>query len=275
MTRHEIGIVDVRNIVKAINKVYDYDFSNYALTSFKRRLEHLMSAYNLETPEQLIEMASNNQDDFLEQFLTDISIESTEMFRDPSLWIYLRDVFFPQQINDSKKYTIWFPAVVSGDELYSLAILLKESGFIDKTEIYASYRSDTILKNIKDGIFKPEKIETSIFNYNRFNGNGTLTDYLTVKEVPHKDTALIEHVNFIKQKNSFENSPENVNLIFFRNQMIYFNQVLQDKVLNVFSERLIKRGCLIIGHKESLNTYDADHNFVLLNDIERIYKKTT
>ncbi len=274
MIIQEIGIVDVRNIVKTINEIYGYNFSNFALTSLKRRLERLIMQYEMENPEELISTIKKKEDGFFDQLLKDIGVGSTEMFRDPSFWVFLRDELLPSSIDDKKKFIIWLPSVISGDELFSLAILLDEAGYSDNVEIYASYTSDACYDEIKNGYFRPERIETSVFNYSRFNSHKSLTEYFTIKDnVPYRDTSLIKNVKFIKQNINFENSPKKVNLIIFRNQMIYFNQILQEKVLKIFSDCLIKKGILIIGSKESLNTYEADHNFVMINEVERIYKK--
>ena len=122
----ELGIVDIREIIKNILSKYGYDFSEFALTSFKHRLEKLIIKNNLSGVDGLLKKLKNNKE-FFDIFLHEISVPSTEMFRDPSLWRWLRDELFAN-INEKNltRFKIWFPNSVSGGELYSLAILLRE-----------------------------------------------------------------------------------------------------------------------------------------------------
>ena len=135
---NELGIISIREIIRIIKEMHGCDFSVFALTSFKNRLERLMIKYNLQSPDNLIKKIQE-EPDFFEDFMYDISVPSTEMFRDPSLWRWLREDFLPGAIQNSPaRYRIWLPQCVSGGELFSLAILLHEGKWLDKVQIIAS-----------------------------------------------------------------------------------------------------------------------------------------
>jgi len=269
----EIGIVDARNIIKTIKEIYKYDFTDYALTSFKRRLEKIIETYNLKYADILIHRLKEDPD-FFDKFLYGTSVETTEIFRDPSLWRLLRNEFFPRLLRNSNKFKIWIPASSSGEELYSMLILLKESNFLEKVQIIVSCFSNQNIEAIKSGLFNPKKIEVGIENYQRFNGKFELSDLYTIKNnIAYWDASLLNNVILEKQNIFFDNAPAKINLILFRNQIIYYNQTLQDKIVKVMHKSLVTGGYLIIGVKESLGNYIRDKYFVLENESENIYKK--
>ena len=113
----EIGIVDTRNIIKLIQEKYACDFSDYALTSFKRRLENILLVRNLKHPEILMSKIKEDRN-FYDKFLDEIAVPSSEMFRDPSLWRLLRDETIPKLYQETPNFKIWLPGVVSGDEVH-------------------------------------------------------------------------------------------------------------------------------------------------------------
>lgn len=268
----EIGIVDYRAIIKAIKDTYDYDFNDYALTSLKRRIERLLVLHGIKSPELLIDRVREDKN-YFQLFLREVAVEATEMFRDPSLWRYLRDFLLPQLVNVNYIPKIWLPSNVSGDELFSLLILLKELNYNEKFEIYASYTNEHSIEQIKKGLLKNSKIEVSRENYERFQGTGKLTDYYTLRnDNAIRDTSLLKNVHFVKQNINFDNPPQDVKLILFRNQLIYYNQTLHDKIIKLFFECTLTGGYLIIGAKEQVGSMGLKY-FKLINEAESVYKK--
>ncbi len=271
----ELGIVDIREIVRIIKKSYDYDFSNFALTSFKYSLEKVMAVNGLINAENLFRKLSDAPD-FFDSFLHDLFIPSTEMFRDPSLWRWLREEHFynmPERHLDN--YKIWIPQCISGAELYSLCILLKEIDLIDKVKIFASVYSNKSLEFIKSGRYPLKKLEVSKENYVRFQGSNTLETYYTLSNNEAiRDTSLIKSVEFIKDDINFSKAPQNLKLILFRNVMIYYNPTLQNLILDKMNKSLSAAGNLIIGIKETLKPSNAlSTSFELINNNESIYKR--
>jgi len=268
----EIGILDYRNIIKVINETYNYDFSDYSLTSLKRRFERSIQNHNIKHVDIFIERLHDDKL-FFNQFLQEISIESTEMFCDPSFWRFLRDELLPLIFNDVNKLKIWLPSCVSGDELFSLAIVLNEESWLNKTEIIVTCQNDLIIEQIKKGLLRNNKIDVSNDNYTRYQGKGQLTDYYSIiGEQAIRDSSLMKNVNFIKQNINFDNSPQDIKLILCRNQLIYYTQSLHDRVLKVFYDSLITGGHLVLGAKEQVGLISSKY-FRLINEPESVYKK--
>lgn len=275
MNRYEIGIVETRNVIKTLLDTYGYDFRDFALTSFKRRLEDVIMKNGLKDSEGLINRLLKNKD-FFEHFLKDITPETTEMFRDPSLWRSLREDIIPAIEKNNSKLKIWVAAFDSGEEIYSLCILLKEMDLLDKFQITASTISDEVTKKIKSGQLDIKQLEVNEANYERSNGTRRYTDYHTTANNSGTiliDTSLVENVSFVKQDTLFSNAPSGMRLVLFRNQLIYFNQLLQDKSLNAVHNSLAPGGYLVLGAKETLENTNSNNKFTVVNDSEKIYKK--
>lgn len=269
----EIGIIDTRNIIRLINELYHYDFSDFALTSFKRRLENLISIYNLKQADNLLTRLREDKE-FIDIFLHEIMVEPTEMFRDPSLWRLLRDEYLPQVAKNNPKFKVWFPTAVSGEEIYSFLILIKEIGLVNNYEIIVSYCSKKSKDIINSGRIKSEKIEVSKENYTRFHGALRFEDYYTIKDNTYFfNEELFKNIAFIKQDLTFENFPKSFDLIFFRNQMLYYNQGLQDRILDIIYESLSYNGYLVAGIREKLSLADAKKFFRVVDPNENIYQK--
>jgi chemotaxis protein methyltransferase CheR len=270
----ELGIVDIREIYKAVKEIYDYDFSQYAMTSFKQRLEKLIIKNNISNAENLIHKLKNNPE-FFDMFLYEISVPSTEMFRDPSLWRWLREEYLPAAIDKSiGRFKIWLPNCVSGGELYSLAIVLHELDLFDKADILATTISNKSIEYIKEGRYELKKTEVSNENYKRFQGVCDFTDYYTLdRYYAFRDTGLIKDVEFKKQNINFDDSPQNVKLILFRNNLIYFNPSLQEKILQHMYNCLSAGGYLILGIREKIRNLTIIKDFEIINEAEGVYKK--
>jgi chemotaxis protein methyltransferase CheR len=270
----ELGIVDIREIIKSIKTICDCDFSLYALTSFKQRLERFMQMYSIPSGDVLIKKL-NDEPGFLDLFLYEISVPSTEMFRDPSLWRWLREDFFPETLKrNTGKLRIWLPQCVSGGELFSLTILLSEMGWSDKVQIIASGISDKGFENIRQGFYDLKKIEVSEENYRRFNGTSNLSAYYKIdRNYAIRNISLIDQVEFKKLNINFDHAPQNCKLILFRNSLIYYNPSQQERLLNVLYESLSVAGTLILGIREKITTIGSNREFELINATESVYRK--
>jgi chemotaxis protein methyltransferase CheR len=271
----ELGIVDIREIIKVVKSTYNYDFSNHALTSFKQRLERLMTLYAIDSANGLIKKIKDDQS-FFDTFLHEIAVPSTEMFRDPSLWRWLREEYFPNYIDNKTtgRFKIWLPACVSGGELYSLVILLNEMEIVDKVQLIASSVSDKSIDIIRKGVYDLKKLEVSQENYKRFNGTSELSAYYrSERDCVVRNTALIESVEFKKLNINFDNAPQNVRLILFRNNLIYYNPTMQERVLQTLHRSLSVSGHLVLGIRERISGIAATKDFEYINEAESIYRK--
>ena len=271
----ELGIVDIREIIRIIQKVHKFDFSNFALTSFKYNLEKVIAKNGLLTIGNLFRKISE-ESEFFDTFLNDFFVPSTEMFRDPSLWRWLRESYFPNlSERHLDSFKIWLPQCVSGAELYTLCILLKEMKLLDRVKIYASVYSKKSIEYIKEGNYPVKKLEVSIENYKRFKGISEFDAYYSmVNNEVIRDASLISSVKFIQDDFYFSNAPQNVKLILFRNALIYYNPSFQNKVLEIMNKTLSASGSLIIGVMEDIKPTNAiGASFELLNNSESVYKR--
>jgi chemotaxis protein methyltransferase CheR len=269
----ELGIVDSRNILKLLNDQYHLDFNDYAMISLRRRIENSIQLHSMRFPDMLITRLKEDPS-FLDVFLHEISVESTELFRDPSLWRLLRDEFFPRLIRPGLPFTIWIPSCVSGDELYTLCIVLSECNLKANVTIIAGYLSETSLPQIHTGSIKPAKLEVSAENYKRYQGKNNFQDYFT-GEAPlvSKKADLLASVKFVKRSLNFENAPKGVDMVIFRNQLVYYNQSLSDRITGLIWDTLTPGGHLLVGVKEQVQSPGELKTFRLVNENESIYQK--
>lgn len=269
----DIGIVDTKKIIGIIKDNYGHDFSNYALTTFKRRLIRIIQLHNLQNVVNLISRLEEDKY-FFEKFLDDLLIEQTELFRDPSLWRLIRDIYLPE-LRRSRDIKIWFPYTTSGDEVHSMAVLLKEAGILEESKMVVSGLSERILNRVKlGGMYDLKKLESSDANYKRFNERNQLSDYYTMSNSRAvMDPELLKNTEFKVHDPSREDALPGFRLIICRNQLIYFNQNLHDQVTKSISEGLIASGYLILGAKENLEGCSVAPKYILINREEKIYKK--
>ncbi|MDR1155552.1 MAG: hypothetical protein LBL04_12675 [Bacteroidales bacterium] len=266
----DIGIREIRQLTGFIKETHGVDYTDYALTSFKRRVEDFLVAnkYGLDTV--MIKLESK---DFLDYFAGRIAVGATELFRDPTFWILLKNIYLAHILKEQSKARIWLPMCASGEEFYSLAILLKESGWIDRAEIYVSSMSNQSLEAIKRGWMEYEKLEISTRNYARFQGAGQLSDYFKrVDDDIHFDSSLFANTRFFKEGLEFNEELPPMHLILFRNQMIYFNPTLQYKVCDALYNRLSVRGLLALGILEEIEL-SINNKYLPLNKEESIYQR--
>ncbi|ELR70408.1 Chemotaxis protein methyltransferase CheR [Fulvivirga imtechensis AK7] len=267
----EIDIADLKRITELVKTKYNYDFTNYAMSSFKRRILRILEIHNL-TVEELIKRL--HESSFLDDFLNEITVNVTEMFRDPPFWRVLRDDIIPAILLNHQKIRIWHAGCSSGEEVFSMAILLKEMGILENVSVIATDLDTNILEVAKSGAYNLKNMELNEKNYIRYQGTSSLSKYY--KEANGKavlDKSLIENVSFRKHDLVKGEVFNKFDLILCRNVMIYFNQTLQNDVLRKFHESLFKYGYLAIGSKESLIWCDIASKFIVVNNEEKVYKK--
>ena len=266
----EIGIREIRQLTGFIKATHGIDYTEYALTSFKRRVENFLTANSFDMATLLKKLAAQ---EFMDHFAGRIAVSATELFRDPTFWVLLKNIYLANILREQPKMRIWLPMCASGEELYSLAILLKENGWSERAEIHVSSMSDETLEAIKRGWMNYEKLEISIKNYARFQGAGQLTDYF--KKLGDDiifDQSLFYNINFFKEELDFSCNTAPVHLILFRNQMIYFNPTLQYRVCDILYNKLSARGLLALGILEEIEL-NINTRYTALNKEESIYQR--
>ncbi len=270
----EIEISQLRSLTELLKRKYDYDFSNYAMSSFRRRIQRVLEIYKFSSFEALSDKLNTGDHKFFHEFLSEITVNVTEMFRDPSFWVDLRENILPGIFAENKNISIWHAGCSSGEEVFSMAIILHEMELLDKVRIVATDIDTAILQKAKEGVYPMKNMELNAKNYERSKGTHTLEKYYRehngkayldknlVKDVVFKEHNLVSGPAFSK-----------FDLILCRNVMIYFNQVLQNQVLKVFHESLFKYSYLAVGSKESLIWCEIANKFAVVNNEEKIYKK--
>lgn len=272
MVVQDIDIADLKKITELIQAKYGYDFRNYAMSSFKRRMLRILELKNL-TIDTLLKKL-NDQPGFIEEFLDELTVNVTEMFRDPGFWRIMRDEIIPGILLNHKSFKIWHAGCSSGEEVLSMTILLKEMGILQDVQLFASDLDVTILEKAKSASYPIKNMELNEKNYIRFEGKKSLKEYY--KEESGKaifDKELMQNVTFRKHDLVNGDIFSKFDLVLCRNVMIYFNQTLQNEVLKKFHESLFKYGYLAIGSKESLIWCDVASKFLVVNNEEKVYKK--
>lgn len=273
MNKYELGIVDTRNLINSLDEIYHVDFKNFALTSFKRRVEDIIFNNKLNNVDDLINRLRSDKS-FFDVFLYELAIKGTELFRDPSLWRIFKDQYLKIIKSNSGTTKILFAGNEFGEDLYSFLILLKEENLLDKVKVYATVYSDSIADFIKTGEFDQKLIETNDANYNRANFTNSFKDYYRLENnKSYLDNSLIKDVIFLKQNTIFDNYPKGAKIVFFRNQMIYYNQILADKVMKIIYDAMVPGGFLFIGSKETLEGSTRKNDFIIVDKSENIYKR--
>ncbi|MEJ2004654.1 MAG: protein-glutamate O-methyltransferase CheR [Cyclobacteriaceae bacterium] len=267
----DIDIADIKRITEIIRNRYDYDFTNYALSSFKRRVTRILelNRFGMDTLVQNLEDQS-----FMEYFLNEITVNVTEMFRDPSFWRVMRDDVLPSILMNHDKIRIWHAGCSSGEEVISMAILIREMDIEQKVSIIATDLDSNILERARTAAYPLKNMDLNEKNYIRFQGSASLSDYYEEKNGKAvMDPSLLENISFRKHdlvKGAVFNK---FDLILCRNVMIYFNQQLQNEVLKKFHESMFKYAYLAIGSKESLIWCEIANKFIVVNNEEKVYRK--
>ncbi len=269
----DIEITEIQRLTNTIFQKYKYDFSGYALSSFKRRVIRIMNIHKLENVDQLTQKLLISEN-FFHKFLSDLTVNVTEMFRDPSFWEVLKADILPCLNRRKESIRIWHAGCSSGEEVYSMTIALQEMGILEKTKIIATDIDQEIISKARKGKFSLKSMEVNEKNYQKAGGKNTLSDYYTIKgDYAHFDLNLTKNVIFKEQNLTQNEDFAKFDLILCRNVLIYFNQTLQDKVIKNFLRNLIINGFLIIGSKESLIWCEDIDKFHCIDSEEKIYKK--
>ena len=264
--------IELPLLLEAIRRKYGYDFGQYAPSSLKRRLERAIEFFHCRSLSGLQERILG-EPEVMHGLLDFLTIQVSEMFRDPTYYRALREKVVPfLQTYPSLK--IWIPGCAEGEEIYSLAILLREEGLLDRTLIYATDISPEALRKAQAGIYAIDRMAGFSKSYAAAGGRASLADYFTAGyDAAVFDKTLREHVLFSDHSLATDNVFAEVHLISCRNVLIYFNPVLQDRAIALFRDSLCRKGFLGLGAKETLCFSSHTGEFNEFVREERIYQK--
>jgi chemotaxis protein methyltransferase CheR len=270
--RDDLEALEIQLLLEGIYRRYGFDFREYAPASLKRRLWRRVHAEHLTSISGLLERVLHDAD-VMERLLLDLSINVTAMFRDPTFYLAFREKVVP--LLRTYPFTrIWVAGCSSGEEVYSLAILLHEEGVDARTRIYATDINENVLQRAKAGVFPLDKMRDYTQNYLRAGGTRSFSEYYVAKyDGALFSRALVENVVFAQHNLVSDRSFNEFNVIMCRNVMIYFDRPLQDRVHDLFYASLGMFGVLCLGHKESIRFTPHERAYEELDSNEKIYRR--
>ncbi|HEY0827813.1 MAG TPA: protein-glutamate O-methyltransferase CheR [Bacilli bacterium] len=268
----ETETIEINLLLDALYLKYGFDFRNYVRPSLVRRLNFICSKHHLTHVSDMIPKVLHDAA-FANQLLLDLSVTVTEMFRDPEFFSELRDKVIPL-LKTYPFVKIWHAGCATGEEVYSMAILLKEEGFYDRVQIYATDINQESIKTAQEGIYSLENIRKFTSNYNMSGGQTSFSDYYFAKyQMAKMNEDLKRNIVFSSHNLATDHAFGEMHLIICRNVLIYFDQILQNKVLNLFNHSLIHRGFLCLGSKESMESMECRGDYETLSAKWRIFRK--
>jgi len=277
-TELDIEITDIRRLTDLIKDKYGYDFKDYAMSSFRRRIKRVIDLYKFKTVDKLIQVLDTTPS-FFEEFISEITVNVTEMFRDPTFWKVLKEQIIPNIILNHDRISIWHAGCSSGEEVLSMVIVLHEMGFLDKAKIIATDIDTAIINRAKTASVSLKNMELNNRNYIAAfgsEGGAALNLKKYFRDIGQEcvfEKSLLQNVTYRKHDLVQGAVFSKFDLVLCRNVMIYFNQTLQNEVLTKLHESMFKYGYLAIGSKESLIWCDIASKFIVVNNEEKIYKK--
>lgn len=264
--------IEIKLLLEAIFLRYGYDFRNYSKSHIKRRVLHRLGTSRISTVTELQNKVLRDRDFFIE-FLDDLSINVTEMFRDPDFYRSLRENVIPK-LRTYAFFKIWHAGCATGEEVYSLAIMLKEEGLLDRCQVYATDFNRKVLEIAKEGVYQKVDVEQYEQNYQLSGGKNKLSDYYkSMYGSVMFDKELSSRIVFADHNLVTDRVFADVNLILCRNVLIYFEKSLQENVLDLFNESLVPSGILCLGTKESIKFGRHENYFDVVDEKQRIFKK--
>lgn len=265
--------IELRLLLEAVNHKYGYDFRDYSMASMKRRLKQLCEKLGCRSFSALQDLVLHDTDQGT-MILEYMTVQVSDMFRDPTYFKALRDIVVPQ-LHTYPSLKVWIAGCSEGEEFYSLAILFKEEGLFDKTIFYCTDINTEALEKAQKGVFDMDKLKSFTKNYQKSGGTSTFSDYYTASyDAVLMDKSLRKNAVFSDHSLVTDSVFAEMHLVSCRNVLIYFNRKLQDRALGLFKDSLVHNGYLGIGSKESLYFSEHAAAFDELSKIDRIYKKS-
>lgn len=264
--------IELLLLMEAIYLKYSYDFRNYSVASQKRRVLHAMHQLDCASISELQARVLHEPDIFarLLQYLT---IPTSEMFRDPAYFSALRELVVPH-LQTYPSIKIWIAGCSTGEEVYSMAILLKEEGLLDRAIIYATDINPQSLEKAKKGVYPLDRMRAYTASYQMAGGRAAFSDYFTAAYGGVLfDRSLTDNVSFADHSLATDSVFSEMHLVCCRNVLIYFNRTLQERALGLFHESLCHRGFLGLGSKESIDFSSYSTRFEHIAKAERLFRK--
>jgi chemotaxis protein methyltransferase CheR len=264
--------IEIELLLEGIFRHYGFDFRSYAYASIRRRLWKRIEEEGLSSVSALQEKVLHDSA-MMEKLLLDLSINVTAMFRDPNFYVTFREHVVPL-LRTYPFIRIWHAGCSTGEEVYSMAILLREEGLYDRARIYATDINEVVLQRAKAGIFPLERMQEYTDNYIKAGGKRSFSEYYTAKYGGALfDQTLTKNVVFSQHNLVTDRSFSEFNVILCRNVLIYFDKTLQSKVHSLFYDSLVMFGVLVLGSKETLRFMAHEECYQQIAPPEKIFRK--
>jgi len=268
----DVEDIEAELLLEAIYRRYGFDFREYAPASLRRRLWRRAHAERVNTLSALQDLVLHDPQ-CMERLLLDLSINVTAMFRDPSFYVAVREKVVP--LLHTYPFTrVWVAGCSTGDEVYSLAIVLEEEGLLERARIYATDINEEVLRRARLAIIPLDRMREYTQNYLHAGGTRAFSEYyLASYDGARIDRRLLRNVVFAQHNLVSDRSFNEFHLIVCRNVMIYFDRALQERVLTLFDESLVRYGVLGLGHKETIRYSSLVDRYEELDALEKLFRK--
>jgi chemotaxis protein methyltransferase CheR len=264
--------IEIELLLEGVFRHYGFDFRSYAYASIRRRLWKRIEAEGLSSISELQTLVLHNPA-AMERLLLDLSVSVTAMFRDPGFYQVFRSDVVPL-LRTYPFIRIWHAGCSTGEEVYSMAILLEEEDLLERTRIYATDINDAVLQQARAGIFPLNRMQEYTENYIRAGGKRSFSEYYTAKyDGALFSPSLSRNIVFSQHNLVTDRSFAEFTVIFCRNVLIYFDRDLQDHVHSLFYDSLVMFGILALGSKESLRFSQYEPCYEKLHPREKLYRK--
>ena len=268
----DIENIEIRMMLEAVFEYYGFDFRQYAPASLKRRIRNCVREERVTSVSALQEKLLYNAA-AMERFLQELSINVTALFRDASFFRSFRERILPR-LRTYPFIRIWHAGCSSGEEVYSLAILLQEEGLYDRVRLYATDMNEVLLDRARDGVYPLDKMRIYSQNYLHAGGGRTLSDYYTAqygRAIFH--SSLKKNIIWSQHNLVTDGSFNEFHVILCRNVLIYFDPALQARVHRLLYESLASFGMLGLGQMESIKFSEREASYETLDSMEKWYRK--
>ncbi|MBF0195062.1 MAG: protein-glutamate O-methyltransferase CheR [Magnetococcales bacterium] len=272
MSRDDLQDFEIRLLLESLRYRYDFDFSNYVQTSLKRRLLYAIKVSGIEHVSDAIPRVLHDEDFFQKLFYI-LSVTVTEFFRDPQFYKTVREQLTPL-LDKFPIINVWHAGCATGEEVYSMAILLHEEGLSDRVRIYATDINNRSLSMAKEGVYNIDNLKDYSINYQKSGGKGSLSDYYIAKYgLALIDPELKKNILFSNFNLATDSVFTEMHLVLCRNVLIYFDATLQNRVLTLLNDTLVDEGLLCLGSRESLKFSNVVNSFIPISEKWRIFQK--
>lgn len=274
MNKHKLSIItddELKQLIHLIKKLHGFDFEQYSMASFKRRVVRIMELQKLDYFDLSNKLI--NDADYFDDFVMEITVNITEMFRDPPFYRSLNEQVIPY-LKSYQHIKVWSSGCSTGEEVYSLAILFEENGLYDRCFFYGTDINYNVIEQAKDGIYGLQKMRQYSENFVQVGSKNSLSNYYTAKyDAASIKRKLKKNILFSVHNLTSDGPFNEFQLISCRNVLIYFDSELQSRAITLFYESLANFGFLCLGSKESIRNPELAKKFKIVDKKNNIYQK--